>query len=205
MRERAAATAASSTSARARTVAGACSLRAAPETPSPPALEVTDDASVLLVDDQELMRMALPHGDRQPSRTSRSSARPPTAREAVEATRTARAGRRADGRAHARARRRRGDAADRRLGSRARASSSSRRSTSTSTSTPRCARARAASCSRTRQPADLLSAIRAVASGDAVVAPSVTRRLLDTFAHRLPARRDDPRRRPAGEPSGWSC
>jgi DNA-binding NarL/FixJ family response regulator len=38
-------------------------------------------------------------------------------------------------------------------------------------------------------PEDLLSAIRAVASGDAVVAPRVTRRLLDTMADRLP----DPR------------
>jgi DNA-binding NarL/FixJ family response regulator len=37
------------------------------------------------------------------------------------------------------------------------------------------------------QPADLLSAIRAVASGDAVVAPSTTRRLLSAIAHRLPA------------------
>jgi DNA-binding NarL/FixJ family response regulator len=37
------------------------------------------------------------------------------------------------------------------------------------------------------QPADLLSAIRAVAAGDAVVAPSVTRRLLTTYAHRLPS------------------
>jgi DNA-binding NarL/FixJ family response regulator len=36
-------------------------------------------------------------------------------------------------------------------------------------------------------PGDLLSAIRAVASGDAVVAPSVTRRLLASYAHRLPA------------------
>jgi len=35
------------------------------------------------------------------------------------------------------------------------------------------------------QPVDLLSAIRAVASGDAVVAPAITRRLLDTYAHRL--------------------
>jgi DNA-binding NarL/FixJ family response regulator len=35
-------------------------------------------------------------------------------------------------------------------------------------------------------PADLLSAIRSVASGDAVVAPSVTRRLLSTYVHRLP-------------------
>jgi DNA-binding NarL/FixJ family response regulator len=37
------------------------------------------------------------------------------------------------------------------------------------------------------QPADLLSAIRAVASGDAMIAPSVTRRLLDAYAHRLTA------------------
>lgn len=35
-------------------------------------------------------------------------------------------------------------------------------------------------------PAELLSAIRAVASGDAVVAPAITRRLLNTFAHRIP-------------------
>jgi DNA-binding NarL/FixJ family response regulator len=35
-------------------------------------------------------------------------------------------------------------------------------------------------------PADLLSGIRAVASGDAVVAPRVTRRLLDNYAQRLP-------------------
>jgi DNA-binding NarL/FixJ family response regulator len=35
-------------------------------------------------------------------------------------------------------------------------------------------------------PDDLLTAIRAVARGDAVVAPSVTRRLLDTVADRLP-------------------
>jgi DNA-binding NarL/FixJ family response regulator len=35
-------------------------------------------------------------------------------------------------------------------------------------------------------PADLLSAIRAVASGDAVVAPSTTRRLLETIVPQLP-------------------
>jgi DNA-binding NarL/FixJ family response regulator len=35
-------------------------------------------------------------------------------------------------------------------------------------------------------PGDLLTGIRAVASGDAVIAPSVTRRLLDSFAHQLP-------------------
>ncbi|PSK93839.1 LuxR family two component transcriptional regulator [Haloactinopolyspora alba] len=34
---------------------------------------------------------------------------------------------------------------------------------------------------------DLVAAIRTVASGDAVVAPSITRRLLDMFATRLPA------------------
>jgi DNA-binding NarL/FixJ family response regulator len=38
-------------------------------------------------------------------------------------------------------------------------------------------------------PQDLLSGIRAVASGDAVVAPSITRRLLDAYAHRLPDER----------------
>jgi DNA-binding NarL/FixJ family response regulator len=35
-------------------------------------------------------------------------------------------------------------------------------------------------------PADLVTAIRTVAGGDAVIAPSVTRRLLEVFAHRLP-------------------
>src|SRR5258708_8546204 len=34
--------------------------------------------------------------------------------------------------------------------------------------------------------AQLVEAIRTVAAGDAVVAPAVTRRLLDRFAHRLP-------------------
>jgi DNA-binding NarL/FixJ family response regulator len=37
------------------------------------------------------------------------------------------------------------------------------------------------------EPAQLLSAIRTVASGDAVVAPSVTRRLLERFAAHLPS------------------
>ncbi len=41
------------------------------------------------------------------------------------------------------------------------------------------------------QPADLLSAIRAVASGDAVVAPAITRRLLNAYAHRLTAPRGE--------------
>ncbi|MFJ7068914.1 response regulator [Streptomyces sp. NPDC101115] len=36
------------------------------------------------------------------------------------------------------------------------------------------------------QPEELLAGIRAVASGDAVVAPSLTRRLLDTYLHHLP-------------------
>ncbi|SFD29441.1 response regulator [Streptomyces aidingensis] len=44
-------------------------------------------------------------------------------------------------------------------------------------------------------PDELLSAIRSVSSGDAVVAPSTTRRLLDRFATLLPAARqtEDPR------------
>jgi DNA-binding NarL/FixJ family response regulator len=41
-------------------------------------------------------------------------------------------------------------------------------------------------------PPDLISAIRAVASGDAVVAPSTTRRLLTTLADRLPDPRPNP-------------
>ncbi|MFG3252573.1 response regulator [Streptomyces sp. NPDC048172] len=44
------------------------------------------------------------------------------------------------------------------------------------------------------QPAELLAGIRAVAGGDAVVAPALTRRLLDAFAERLPA--------PGAGPSG---
>jgi DNA-binding NarL/FixJ family response regulator len=40
-------------------------------------------------------------------------------------------------------------------------------------------------------PEDLVQAIRIVAEGDAIVAPSVTRRLLDKFAARLPAVRDE--------------
>jgi DNA-binding NarL/FixJ family response regulator len=39
-------------------------------------------------------------------------------------------------------------------------------------------------------PEDLISAIRIVAKGDAIVAPSVTRRLLDKFATRLPSVRE---------------
>ncbi|MFD9242390.1 response regulator [Streptomyces sp. NPDC059556] len=37
------------------------------------------------------------------------------------------------------------------------------------------------------QPEELLAGVRAVASGDAVVAPSLTRRLLDAYIHHLPA------------------
>ena len=39
-------------------------------------------------------------------------------------------------------------------------------------------------------PVELTGAVRAVARGDAVVAPSATRRLLDAYGHRLPARAD---------------
>jgi DNA-binding NarL/FixJ family response regulator len=45
-------------------------------------------------------------------------------------------------------------------------------------------------------PPDLMSAIRAVASGDAVVAPSVTRRLIDTFLPHLPSPGPAGRREP---------
>ncbi|MFI7573997.1 response regulator [Micromonospora sp. NPDC049497] len=41
------------------------------------------------------------------------------------------------------------------------------------------------------EPADLAGAVRAVAAGDAVIAPRVTRRLVERFAQRLPATTDD--------------
>ncbi|MEU8758846.1 response regulator transcription factor [Streptomyces sp. NPDC048659] len=41
------------------------------------------------------------------------------------------------------------------------------------------------------RPEELLAAVRDVARGDAVVSPRVTRRLLDRFAHRLPAAAED--------------
>ena len=47
-------------------------------------------------------------------------------------------------------------------------------------------------------PADLLAAIRAVASGDAVIAPSVTRRLLSRFIEHLP---DPSMPEPASDPA----
>jgi DNA-binding NarL/FixJ family response regulator len=47
-------------------------------------------------------------------------------------------------------------------------------------------------------PAELLAAIRAVASGDAVIAPSVTRRLLSRFVQHLP---DSPIPEPATDPA----
>jgi DNA-binding NarL/FixJ family response regulator len=49
-------------------------------------------------------------------------------------------------------------------------------------------------------PDQLTHAIRAVAAGDAVVAPQVTRRLLDAFAHWLPDDVDGPPRAEADDP-----
>ncbi|MER7769203.1 response regulator transcription factor [Kitasatospora sp. NPDC096140] len=48
------------------------------------------------------------------------------------------------------------------------------------------------------RPEELLSGIRSVAEGDAVVAPAITRRLLDTYAHHLPVR--PPGSVPAADP-----
>ncbi|MCM2430539.1 response regulator [Streptomyces sp. RKAG337] len=51
------------------------------------------------------------------------------------------------------------------------------------------------------RPEELLAGIRAVAAGDAVIAPALTRRLLDAYAHHLPGHlqdhepQDDPRLR----------
>ncbi|MFJ8926115.1 response regulator [Streptomyces sp. NPDC102364] len=46
-------------------------------------------------------------------------------------------------------------------------------------------------------PEELLAGIRAVAAGDAIVAPSLTRRLLDAYVHHLPADAGTP---PAADP-----
>ncbi len=43
-------------------------------------------------------------------------------------------------------------------------------------------------------PEELLAGIRAVAGGDAVIAPALTRRLLDTYAQRLPVNANRPRK-----------
>ncbi|MFE3162506.1 response regulator [Streptomyces sp. NPDC059224] len=42
------------------------------------------------------------------------------------------------------------------------------------------------------RPEELLAGIRAVAGGDAVIAPALTRRILDEYARHVPARRGDP-------------
>ncbi|MEU8919591.1 response regulator transcription factor [Kitasatospora sp. NPDC048545] len=42
-------------------------------------------------------------------------------------------------------------------------------------------------------PADLIAAVRVVAAGEALLAPSVTRRLIEDFARTRPARRHDPK------------
>nr|WP_308014647.1 response regulator transcription factor [Nocardia coffeae] len=49
-------------------------------------------------------------------------------------------------------------------------------------------------------PEELLAGIRAVAGGDAVIAPTLTRRLLDTYAQRLPAGPPGP---PGGDDPRW--
>ena len=48
-------------------------------------------------------------------------------------------------------------------------------------------RARAASCSRTSRPSSSSAGIRVVAAGEALLAPSVTRRLIEEFAAAAPA------------------
>jgi len=54
-------------------------------------------------------------------------------------------------------------------------------------------------------PADLLTAIRTIAAGDAVVAPNVTRRLLDAFAHHLPDPDASSNSGPGTAPSGGTA
>jgi DNA-binding NarL/FixJ family response regulator len=46
------------------------------------------------------------------------------------------------------------------------------------------------------RPEELLGGIRAVAAGDAIIAPALTRRLLDAYVHHLPTRSQDPHGNP---------
>jgi DNA-binding NarL/FixJ family response regulator len=46
------------------------------------------------------------------------------------------------------------------------------------------------------RPEELLGGIRAVAAGDAIIAPALTRRLLDAYVHHLPSRSQDPHHNP---------
>jgi len=50
------------------------------------------------------------------------------------------------------------------------------------------------------RPEELLGGIRAVAGGDAVIAPALTRRLLDAYVHRLPGHPRAPERQPYDDP-----
>ena len=50
---------------------------------------------------------------------------------------------------------------------------------------------------KTVSPEDLVAAVRTVAAGDALLAPAITRRLVEQFVHRA--------RSPADRAAGWSC
>ena len=73
-----------------------------------------------------------------------------------------------------------------------RACSCSRPSTSTSTSTRRCAPGRAGFLLKDVPAEQLAAGVRVVARGDALLAPSVTRRLLEEFAQAKPAAAAEP-------------
>lgn len=51
-------------------------------------------------------------------------------------------------------------------------------------------------------PSEFVRAIRSVADGDAVIAPSVTRRLLDSFAHKIPTLNAPPTPSSTNSPPG---
>ncbi len=141
---------------------------------------------VVVADDQAMVRQGFSRAARRPGRASRSSARPRTAQRGRPRGPDPRGRRRPDGHPDAGDGRHRGDPR-RSPGCPATASPGcwcSPRSTSTTTSTRRCARAPAASCSRTPRPTTWSHAVRVVAAGEALLAPAVTRRLIEEFASR---------------------
>ena len=138
------------------------------------------------------VRVRRPPRPRRP--TSRSSGEAGDGGEALGAVPSYDAGRGADGRPDAPDGRARGDPADhgRPAVRRRRGSWSSPPSTTTSWCTRPCARAPAASCSRTPGRPSCSRRSHVVAAGDALLAPSVTRRLIEQFAA-LPGRPRHPR------------
>ena len=160
---------------------GGFRVRGAPAARSRDGGRVIDPVRVVIADDQQLVRTGFrhhPRGRGRPRRRRRGRRRAGGRR----GRRPRAPRRRADGHPHARARRHRGHAPDRRLGARAPACSMLT-TFDLNEYVYEALRAGASGFLLKDTPAEQLAeGIRVVARGDALLAPSVTRRLLDEFA-----------------------